>query len=133
MSEKNKNRQLAELLGELNERLDEVDNAIRPDLPTDDYGIGELSAASLVKLTLAKAGAFLDCLNEASDDPELRRKIGAVAASEVIDLIPDPKVLLDSAKEAGIDLNGIDDLLDRKDDGPDEIDRALASIEGPVI
>jgi hypothetical protein len=42
-------------------------------------------------------------------------------------------VLLKGADDAGIDLSGIDDLLDRKDDSPDEIDRALASIEGPVI
>jgi hypothetical protein len=132
MSEKNKNRQLAELLDELNERLDEVDNAIRPDLPTDDYGVGELSVASLVKLTLAKARAFLDCLDEA-DDPELRRKISVVAANEVVDLIPDPNVLLKGAEEAGIDLSDLNDLLGRKDDGPDEIDKALASIDGPVI
>jgi len=129
MSDKSKNRQLAELLDELDARLDEVDDAIRPDLPTDDYGVGELSAVSLVKLTLAKAGAFLDCLDEA--DGELKQKIATVAASEVVNAVPDPSELLKGAKAAGIDLSAIEGLID--DDEPDEIDKALAKIEGPVI
>jgi len=128
MNDKTKNRKLAEALDELGERLDAVDNEIRPDLPDDEYGIGELSAVTLVKLAVAKSGAFLDCLNEAREagNETLVKKVGIVAANEVTKEIPDLPEEIDEI--IGRVLNGGDD-----EDDPLTEALAHAEIAGPVI
>lgn len=113
---KNRNRQLRDLLDELNQRADEVDDTIRPDDPVDDYGIGELSAMTVVKLTLAKVTAILDALDE-SRGTEMHKKVAAVACGEVAHLLT----------QMGEDPEAADEKKG------DALDTALANFDGPVI